>query len=320
MTPTPDAPFADRLDAAVRDVGNPCCVGIDPHLDLLPEEFAGAADPSRPLEERADLVAAFGRGLVEVAAGAVAAVKPQSAFFEALGAPGVRAFGEVCAAAREAGLLVVGDVKRGDIGSTAAAYARAYMGEDAPLRCDAITVNPLLGGDSMEPLLERAQETGGGLFVLVRTSNTGSADVQGLEARRGEDGEVRPVHAHLADLVHAWGEALVGASGLSSVGAVVGATHPEHVAALRARMPRTPLLLPGLGAQGGDPADVAAGFLADDQPFRGGLVPASRSVSFAHRKGPNAGQPWRDAARRALDDLVAEVTGALGAAASSGAG
>jgi orotidine-5'-phosphate decarboxylase len=302
--------FADRLDAAVRRAGNPCLLGIDPHLELLPAEFAGAADADRELEERADLVSAFGRELVDVAAGRVAAVKPQSAFFEALGAPGVRAFGEVVAAARDAGLLVIGDVKRGDIGSTAAAYARAFLEPGAPLACDAITVNPYLGGDSLRPFLDACARAGAGLFVLVRTSNPGSADLQGLVTEGGAS-----VHERVAALVDTWGSELVGTCGLSSVGAVVGATHPALLADLRARLPRAPLLLPGYGAQGAGAADVVGAFLDGEEPGRGALVAASRSVAFAYRSGAHAGLSWKDAARAALDDMAGELREALDPAA-----
>ena len=194
-------------------------------------------------------------------------MKPQSAFFEARGWEGVRTFESICAYAREAGLLVIADVKRGDIGSTAKAYAEAF----AP-HADAATVNPYLGGDSIEPFLE-ACRAGAGIFVLVKTSNPGSGDIQDARLADG-----RRVWELVADRVAAWGDGLVGERGLSDVGAVVGATYPQEIAAARALLPRAPFLLPGIGAQGATVADVAAAFAHDRAA---GLVSASRSVIFA---------------------------------------
>jgi len=292
--------YADRLEAAVRAKGNPCAVGLDPHTDLVPEEFAVARDPAAPRAERARAVGDFLVRVIELVAERVPAVKPQSAFFEALGADGALAWERVVRAARDAGLLVIGDVKRGDIGSTAAAYARAFLESDeAP--CDAITVNPLLGRDSIEPFLEAAARTGGGIYVLVRTSNPGSADFQAAGAR-GEPS----LSTRIADAVAEWGAGLVGECGFSALGAVVGATHPRELARLRERMPRAPLLLPGYGAQGAGPADVVPGFVEG----RGALVSSSRAVLFAHRSRPQLA--WPDATRAALDEMVGAIKGALG--------
>ena len=308
--------FGDRLTRAALEIGNPCVVGLDPHLDLLPAEFDRARDASVPREDRAAAMAEFLCELIDVAAGRVPAVKPQSAFFEVFGAAGVAAWERVVTAARQAGLLVIGDVKRGDIGSTAASYARAYLEgltpADEPHLCDAITVNAYLGGDSLEPFLAACERTGRGLFVLVRTSNPGSSDFQ----QHGSP----ELSAHVARCVAQWGDALVGPEGLSSIGAVVGATHPEVLQEMRALMPRTPLLLPGYGAQGAGAHDVVDAFLAPDPPgelpCRGALVSASRSVAFAHRSPEHAGKHWKDAARDALDGMVREVRAALSASLS----
>lgn len=300
--------FADRLDHAVRETGNPCLVGIDPHLDLLPDEFAAARDPRVPRRERAEAVARFCTELVDVCAGRVAAVKPQSAFFEQLGADGVAALESVVRQAKQAGLLVIGDVKRGDISSTAAAYARGHLEgfseDDREVLFDAITVNPYLGDDAMAPFVEACERAGTGLYVLVRTSNPGSARIQ----LHGDP----PLFEAVADAVHEWGASVVGESGLSSVGAVVGATHPELLREMRARMPRTPFLLPGFGAQGAGAEDVLDAFLPG---ARGALVSSSRGVAFAHRSAANAGVPWKDAAAAALDVMIAQVSGALAARA-----
>lgn len=301
--------YADRLEAALARSGTPCVLGLDPHLDLLPPDFALARDPAATRAERARAVGDFLCELIDVACERIAVVKPQSAFFELLGADGAAAWERVVAHAHGAGLLVIGDVKRGDIASTAAAYAAAYLEglEGAPGGprahvCDAITVNAFLGHDSLEPFLAACRRSGGGLYVLVRTSNPGSADFQ-LHGRP-------TLSEKLADAVAHWGRELTGACGLSSVGAVVGATQPEVLRDLRARMPRTPFLLPGFGAQGGGPADVVAAFLPGG---RGALVSSSRAVAFAHARPEHAGLHWKDAAARALDEMIAGLRAALAA-------
>jgi len=294
--------YADRLEAAVSAKGNPCLVGLDPHLALLPEEFASANDPAASREDVARDVCDFLMGILEAVADLVPAVKPQSAFFEQLGPPGIEAWERLVAAARGAGLLVIGDVKRGDIGSTAAAYAKAFLtggpGADPATLCDAITLNPYLGTDSMRPFLDACQEADKGVYVLVRTSNPSSADFQ----THGEPALAERV----AEAVVGWGSELIGESGFSSVGAVVGATHPAELARMRALMPRTPLLLPGYGAQGAGAADVVGGF---DERGRGALVNSSRGILYAYRD--REGVSWREAARDAAAAMAREISAAL---------
>jgi len=217
------------------------------------------------------------RKLIERAGPACVAVKPQLACFERLGAPGWAALAEVCAAAREAGLLVVADGKRGDVPVTAAAYAQALVGETPTpwgsvrgLDADAFTANPLLGRDALEPLVAAAEAAGAGVFVLVRTSNPGAADVEDLPAPE------RPLHERLADLVEGLADRLVGNGGLSGIGAVVGATEPGHLGRLRELMPRSVFLIPGVGAQGGRPELLGPAFAAGRAS---GLVAASRSIA-----------------------------------------
>lgn len=301
--------YADRLEEAVRRCGNPCLVGLDPHLALLPEEYSPAHDPEAPRAERARAVGDFLCSVVELVAGRVPAVKPQSAFFEELGADGALAWERVVRAARAAGLLVIGDVKRGDIGSTAAAYARAFLegdaGDGGASRCDAVTVNPLLGSDSVRPFLDACARADAGIYVLVRTSNPSSAEFQAT----GDP----PLCDRIADAVVAWGRELLGASGSSSVGAVVGATHAAELARLRERMPATPFLLPGYGAQGAGAEDVVAGFTPDGG---GALVNSSRGVLFAYRERP--GTHWKDAALAAVDRMATEISAALRRAGRTG--
>jgi orotidine-5'-phosphate decarboxylase len=282
--------FADRLAEAVRRKQSQLVVGLDPVLAQLPEEVRGGSD--------AAAFEHFCRGIVDAVAEHAVAVKPQSAFFEALGADGVRAFEHVCEYARAAGLLVIADVKRGDIGSTARAYAAAFIeprGEAPPL-ADSMTVNPYLGGDSIEPFLDACRTAGAGLFCLVKTSNPGGADVQDVTLSDG-----RPLWQHVAGLVDAWGSDLVGETGLSAVGAVAGATFPRQVAEARRLLPRAVLLLPGVGAQGGSPADLAGAFTTG---AAGALVSASRSVIYAHTA---SGGDYRLAAGAEAERLAREV-------------
>lgn len=263
--------FADRLAAAVERKGAPLCVGLDPDHALMPERLG---------------VAEFCRGIVDAVADVAVAVKPQSAFFEAHGAEGWAALAEVCDHARAAGLLVLVDAKRGDVPSTARAYAAAL----APL-ADAVTVNPYLGHDSLEPFFAC---DGLGVFVVVKTSNPSSVDVQDVQLADG-----RPLWQHVADLVDRWGADDVGASGLSSVGAVVGATFPQEVAEARQLLPRSVLLLPGVGAQGARAEDLAEAFSVGPA---GALVSASRSVLYADR-----GAGWQEAAAAAARRLADEL-------------
>ena len=288
--------FADRVAEAVDRKRSQLVVGLDPRPELLPVELRGDTYASRGAA--ADAVARFCRGLVDAVAPYVVGVKPQLAFFEALGADGVRAYEDACEYARAAGLLVVADGKRGDIGSTARAYADAYLEErpSAAPPVDALTVNPYLGSDSLEPFLAACRRSGTGLFCVVKTSNAGSADVQEATLSDG-----RRLWQQVAELVSEWGEELVGDRGLSSVGAVVGATYPRAVAEARRLMPQAILLLPGVGAQGATPADVARAFTSGPASA---LVPVSRSVIYAFRV---EGADWRKAAAAEAARLRGEV-------------
>jgi orotidine-5'-phosphate decarboxylase len=278
--------FADRLAAEVERKRSQLVVGLDPRPDLLPVELRGD-------------VARFCCGIVDAVAPHAVAVKPQLAFFEALGPAGMAAFDQVCQYAKRAGLLVIADGKRGDIGSTARAYAEAYL-EGEPPRADALTVNPWLGRDAIEPFLGAVRRGGVGIFVLVRTSNAGG-DLQDVVLRDGQ-----PMWHHVAGLVDDWGEESAGEHGLSSVGAVVGATHPRAVAEARRLMPRTIILLPGVGAQGGSPSDLTRAFQSGPASA---LVSASRSVIYAFKE---AGTDYREAAGAEAARLKRDVWAASG--------
>ncbi|MCY2929041.1 MAG: orotidine-5'-phosphate decarboxylase [Planctomycetota bacterium] len=288
--------FADRLLSAIAAKGSPVCVGLDPTLDRLPEAVTSHARGPAAVE-------AFCMGLIEAVAPIVPAVKPQSAYFEALGPEGVAVYFRVVAAAKKAGLIVIGDVKRNDIGSTAEAYAAGHLA--GPDSADAVTVNGYLGADGIEPFVKVARETGRGLFVLVRTSNPSAAAIQDFTAADG-----RKLYEHVAAQVAAIGagEGLVGASGYSCVGAVVGATWPAQARELRAMMPQQIVLVPGYGAQGASAADCAASFKPDRT---GALVNASRSVIFAHTRKEYAGLEWRQAVAAAARGFASDISGAL---------
>lgn len=271
--------FADRLSAAVGARESQIVLGLDPDPARLWPGAAGAADrPGTAAERAAWAVLEHCRLLIEAAGPACVAVKPQLACFERLGGPGWQALAEVIAVAQGAGLLVIADAKRGDFPPTAAAYEQALAGttptlagEVPGLGADAFTANPLLGADSLEPFVSG----GAGVFVLVRTSNPGAADVQDLELAGGGR-----LWEHLARLVDRLGE--VRSCGLSDVGAVVGATAPEHLRRARDLMPHAILLLPGVGAQGGAVEDLAPAFAAGRAA---GLPSASRSIADAHESG-----------------------------------
>jgi orotidine-5'-phosphate decarboxylase len=285
--------FADRLAGAVERKRSQLVVGLDPRPDVLPVELRGEAQEGR--EGAARACSRFCQGLVDAVAPYVVAIKPQVAFFEALGSDGIGAFEDVCTYARAAGLQVIADCKRGDVGSTARAYATAYLEGDPPL-ADALTVNPYLGRDSLEPYLAACRRDGAGIFCVVKSSNAGSADVQDLALSDG-----RAVWQQVAELVAEWGADLVGEHGLSAVGAVLGATHPRAVGEARRLMPQSVLLLPGVGAQGATPADVARAFTSGPASA---LVNVSRAVIYAFRV---SGMDWRSAAAAEASRYAREV-------------
>jgi orotidine-5'-phosphate decarboxylase len=278
--------FADRLAAEVERKQSQLVVGLDPRRDLLPVELRGD-------------VARFCCGIVDAVAPHAVAVKPQLAFFEALGGEGLAVFDRVCSYSRRAGLLVIADGKRGDIGSTARAYADAYL-EGTPPRADALTVNPSLGRESVEPYLAAARRGGVGVFVVVKTSNAGT-DMQDVELRDG-----RPMWHHVAEAVAEWGADLIGDGGLSSVGAVVGATHPRAVGEARRLMPQAVLLMPGVGAQGASVGELARAFKSGPASA---LVSASRSVIYAFRA---TGADFREAAGVEAARLKRDIWAASG--------
>jgi orotidine-5'-phosphate decarboxylase len=301
--------FCDRLAALVEERRSRVVLGLDPDpAALWPEaleRFAGTGEGGHLARARtAEAVVEHCRGAIVSAGPACVAVKLQLACFERLGAPGWEALEQTAAIARDHGLLVLADGKRGDVPVTAAVYAQALTGSTPSpfgpvpgLGVDALTANPLPGRDALAPLIDGARRAGAGVFVLVRTSNPGAADLMDLELASGE-----PLWERLAAIVADLGE--VGSAGLADVGAVAGATAPQHLARMRELMPRTPFLLPGVGAQGGDVATLAPAFA----PGRAaGLVTASRSIAHAHEQSSR--EP--PAAARAEAERLRELAWAL---------
>ncbi len=301
--------FAERLSAAIRKKGNPVTVGLDPRERQLPSEILARA---RELHSEQTLAVAsayeeFCSRIIDIVAPLVPVVKPQSAFFEEWGPAGCAALARVIGRARRAGLIVICDAKRGDIGTTAEAYARAYLAGDDPSAAiwgaDALTVNPYLGRDTLEPFVRVAVERGAGVYVLVRTSNPGAGTFQDIR-----DGNGIPLYHHVADVVEELAQATQNGQVYGAVGAVVGATYPQELAVLRQSMPHVPFLIPGYGTQGAGAKDVASAFAADGT---GAVVNSSRGIIFAHERKEYAARfspaEWERSVEAATRDMIADL-------------
>jgi orotidine-5'-phosphate decarboxylase len=293
--------FADRLADAVRRNGNPLCVGLDPRWESLPLEIRNAYG-SDSLEAIGAAIEQFSLRVLDLIGDRVGVVKPQSAFYEACGPRGLIALQAVIRRAKELGQLIILDSKRGDIASTATAYAEAAFAgtrigdQRLPVwDADALTVNPYLGSDAVEPFIGEARSAGRGIFVLVRTSNPGSSLFQDLDCSG------RKLYQRVAESVVKWNEPGISTCGLGDIGAVIGATHPAELAELRASMPAVWFLVPGYGAQGGTARDVAAAFRSDGL---GAIVNSSRGITFPFQPDdPNWESRIRQATERATREL-----------------
>jgi orotidine-5'-phosphate decarboxylase len=304
--------FADRLCAQVKAKRSHAVVGLDPVLAKLPAfiKQEAAERYGQTARGAAAALLAFNRLVIDAVADQVALVKPQSAFYEIYGHYGVEAFWETVRYARSKGLLVIADAKRGDIGSTAEGYAAAFFGHPNPLDtwedpeqwADSLTVNPYLGSDGLLPFVQRCEARGTGLFVLVKTSNPSSGEIQDQPLLSGE-----LVAQQVAKLVDSLGARALGASGYSAIGAVVGATYPDDLARYRAEMGRAIFLVPGYGAQGGTGADVVHAFNPDGL---GAVVNASRSIIFAYQGDPSPAEA-QQAIAAALAAMNQDINGAL---------
>ncbi len=305
--------FADKLIEAVKKKGNPICVGLDPRLDQIPKKIiakALASGEKSPTVAAAAAILDFNKGIIDAVADLVPVVKPQIAFYEIFGADGVRAFEETIKYAKSKGLITIADAKRNDIGSTAEAYARAFLGEveifsdenevvQPIFDADSITINAYLGWDGVKPFVEECGKYGKGVFALVKTSNKSSGDLQDLEMKDG-----RTVYEILGHLIDSWGSDEIGESGYSFVGAVVGATYPGQAKKLRAIMPNSIFLVPGYGAQGGSAADVKPCFNKDGL---GAIVNSSRGIIFAYESMEISEDAYQDAARKAVLNMKKDL-------------
>lgn len=281
----------DILIEKITEKKNPTVAGLDPLCDYLPQSMITGNSPA----EKADAILRFNKELIDALCDIIPAVKPQAAYYELLGADGYRAFCETVKYAKSKGLYVISDGKRNDIGSTASAYSKGFF--DC-IGTDALTVNAYLGFDGVEPFLVE----GKAIYILVKTSNKGSGQLQDLELTNG-----KKVYEHIGDLVSEWGEKSVGKYGYSDVGAVVGATYPEQLSALRERLPHTFFLVPGYGAQGGAAKDVAGAF----RNGLGAIVNSSRGIMCAYKKQGLPPEKFAEAARkeaiRMRDEIMGEI-------------
>ncbi len=276
----------DRLIQKIKETNNPTVMGLDPRYDMLPE--CVTSKYSKDLEGVSKAIVEYNKALIDETYDIIPAIKPQIAFYEMFGTYGMKAFEETCKYAKEKGMIVIADIKRGDIGSTAAGYSNAYLGktkiadmEHSIFNVDFITVNPYMGTDCVKPFVEDCKKYDKGLFILVKTSNPSSGELQDLKLESGQE-----IYKRVAQLVETWGADLIGENGYSSVAAVVGATYPKQLEELRALAPHTFFLIPGYGAQGGKAKDIAFGF---DKNGIGGIVNASRSLMCAYKS-----DKWKD--------------------------
>ena len=271
----------DNLIEKIKETNNPTAMGLDPRYDMIPQVVRNKY--SNDLEGISKAIIEYNKELIDNTYDIIPAIKPQIAFYEMFGIEGMKAFKETCKYAKEKGMIVIADAKRGDIGSTAKGYSNAYLGQthmgedkiEVFENIDFLTVNPYLGVDSITPFVEDCIKYGKGIFVLVKTSNPSSGELQDLKLENG-----KTVYEHVASLVEKWGEELRGKYGYSSVAAVVGATYPEQLKEIREKAPHTYFLIPGYGAQGGKAEDIALGF---DKGGLGGIVNASRSLMCAYK-------------------------------------
>lgn len=298
--------FSERLANAVLSKKNPLCVGLDPRWESLPFAIRSKLSPCS-LDDVAEAYRQFSIQVIDLVAEHVPVVKPQSAFFESCGPAGMKAMQDVIVHAKNSGLIVILDAKRGDIASTATAYAEAAFA-GTPVEgtkhhvwnADALTVNPYLGRDAVEPFIKAARESQGGLFILVRTSNPGSGLFQELEANG------KKLYLHVAHAVSQWNNENCSSDGYGDCGAVIGATHPKELAELRSAMPGVWFLVPGYGAQGGTASDVKSAF---DSNGLGAIVNSSRGITFPFKPSDSN---WKSAIISATQKAVAELKAVAG--------
>lgn len=287
----------DRLIEKIKEMNNPTVMGLDPRYEMLPKCVTNKYP--KTLEGASKAIIEYNKALIDATYDIIPAIKPQIAFYEMFGIPGMQAFKETCKYAKEKGMIIIADIKRGDIGSTAQGYSNAYLGrtpideiEEAVYDVDFITVNPYMGTDCVKPFIEDCKKYNKGIFILVKTSNPSSGELQDIKLENGEE-----VYKKVAGLVEDWGKELRGQYGYSSIAAVVGATYPKQLKELRRIAPHTYFLIPGYGAQGGKAKDIALGF---DKEGLGGIINASRSLMCAYKS-----DLWKD---KYTEEEYAEAT------------
>lgn len=292
--------FIDRLIAQIQQKNTPCIVGLDPAIERMPTKWLQKREISEQssLEEKAEAIYQYNLMVLDAIADLVPAVKPQSAYYELFGSAGIIALEKTVRAARDRDLLVVLDVKRGDIASTATAYAKSYLPSEPArsLEADAITIVPYLGKDCLDPFFEEATKWGKGIFVCVKTSNPGASIVQEQKI------DNRYLYEIIADLIKPASDKSIGTSGYSGIGAVVGATYPEAARRLRQQLPNSIFLVPGVGAQGGGQEGIKACFNPDGL---GAVISSSRAIMYPHSYGSKDSN--KDTIRQAAIDLISQV-------------
>lgn len=270
----------DLLIEKIKQTNNPTVMGLDPRYDMIPDCVKNKY--SKDIKGACASILEFNKALMDETCDIIPAIKPQLAFYEMFGSEGIKTFEETCQYAREKGFIIIADAKRGDIGSTAEGYSNAYLGQTpigeenhSIFDVEFVTINPYLGIDGVKPFIEDAEKYGKGIFVLVKTSNPSSGELQDLKTEEGKE-----IYKKVAELVNEWGKKLIGEYGYSPISAVVGATYPKQLQELRQIMPHSYFLIPGYGAQGGKAEDIALGF---DAQGLGGIINASRSLMCAYR-------------------------------------
>ena len=293
--------FADKITLKTREIGSPLCLGLDPHPNLIPKLFK---KNSQNLSLKN--VENFLFEIIDIAKNKVVAIKPQVAFFEQWGPDGMSLLVKVSKMAKENNILVIMDAKRGDIGSTSDAYAKAWLSKNSPFGANALTVNPWMGLETLFPFIEVAKKNKSGVFILLKTSNTGSKDIQDLLVNN------RAVFLHLADLLQKDTSTNLGKFGYSDIGVVVGATQPKEAKLIRKILPKSLFLIPGFGAQGASANEALSGLILKNKIYEGGLINSSRSILFPKDSYDlNHSFKWKEkivlALKRTTDELKFRV-------------
>lgn len=302
----------DELIQKIKQTNNPTVMGLDPRYEIIPDGIKKKY--SQDIKGACAAILEFNKALIDTTYDIIPAIKPQIAFYEMFGVEGIKVFQETCEYAKQKEMIVIADIKRGDIGSTAAGYSNAYLGktlllnkEESIFDVEFVTVNPYLGIDGVKPFIEDCIKYGKGIFILVKTSNPSSGELQDLKTQDGEE-----IYKKVGRLVNEWGKELIGENGYSSVSAVVGATYPKQLQELREIMPNAYFLIPGYGAQGGKAQDIALGF---DEKGLGGIVNASRSLMCAYQseqwKNTYTQEQFAQATRAEAIRMREELNGAI---------